>query len=930
MAVEELHDHPDGAVIDAAVCIVGTGPAGTTVALQLAAAGVEVCLVESGGDAPDPDAAVLSEFEDVGMHRAPPDTTRARGLGGTSSLWSGRCAIFDPLDYAERPWVPHSGWPIDHDDLAPHLASAGALLGLGPGRYCGTAVDLVDPPPGGGWDPDLLLPLVFQASAADPGRAEVLRDVVEGGVAGAELIGVLQHAGTPQPVNFGTDHVPRLAGRPNVRILRRATAVEVELDTNGTRVAGVQLAGLDGRRARVRAQTVVLACGGIDNARLLLSSRASDPRGVGNQHDLVGRFLMDHPFAPVATLGRGASRRLRRRFGQRWVDRDGARHVYSVGVRLSPALQRAEGLLNAQMHTVDQGDLRSSLRRVRDAVMAVRRDGARFSTVAELAAAARRPDQLAWMAYERQVLRRPSLVDADRVVFGCVVEQVPDPASRITLADRLDPLGVPLARIDWRADDAEVATLQRMVDVLLGEIRRLGDEPPTLAPWLSDGAAGWRATVHDMAHPMGTTRMADDPRRGVVDRRCGVHGVGGLYVAGSSVFPTSGTINPTLTIVALALRLAEHLRSEVGRVPAVAAPRARAEPPIRVGLVGVGHRMTDAILPALRALPERFEVVGCSSRSSERRTELETSLGVPGFESPGALVDGATPDLLVVAVNSWQVDGALPAIVELGVPLLVETPVAWQVAAGRALVRRIDQLGVCVGVAEQTPYLPVEQLKQKAIGLGLLGRISSAENHYAEFDYHALATLRRALGPGRIAERVQASASRLGDAEVVTATVTFEDGAVLLHRAIADGSARPAGVVPRLVLHGDAGSFVGDEFVTLGPSGEPVVVPIERITGDDGSLLELVLAAPSGTVRWRNPFAGLPLDDQGIAVATVLTAMADAVRTGDDPPYLPVESLQDMEIIAAMRYSQAGHGRAVRLPVHRLDQARARLADRRG
>jgi nucleoside-diphosphate-sugar epimerase len=144
----------------------------------------------------------------------------------------------------------------------------------------------------------------------------------------------------------------------------------------------------------------------------------------------------------------------------------------------------------------------------------------------------------------------------------CSVEQRPDPESRIRLSHRRDRLGLPIAQIDWRINKQEKASVARLGTLIRQESVRLGLPAPALVPWIREGHYE-RAEFADVAHPTGTTRMGHDPRESVVDENCQVHGVSGLFVAGSSVFPTAGHANPTLMIVALAARLADRLRAQL-------------------------------------------------------------------------------------------------------------------------------------------------------------------------------------------------------------------------------------------------------------------------------------------------------------------------------------------------------------------------------
>ncbi|RYE56908.1 MAG: GMC family oxidoreductase, partial [Hyphomicrobiales bacterium] len=156
------------------------------------------------------------------------------------------------------------------------------------------------------------------------------------------------------------------------------------------------------------------------------------------------------------------------------------------------------------------------------------------------------------------------------VRIDAIAEQRPDPNSRVTLSARTDRLGVPIATIDWRINDEDRRTIVRLAHLTRDAFVAAGLPSPVLEPWVAEDRP-WDAVIIDMAHTVGTTRMSDDPRTGVVDKTCQVHGVSGLYVAGASVFPTSGHANPTLMIVALAIRLADTIKRTIERGPITAA-----------------------------------------------------------------------------------------------------------------------------------------------------------------------------------------------------------------------------------------------------------------------------------------------------------------------------------------------------------------------
>ena len=233
-----------------------------------------------------------------------------------------------------------------------------------------------------------------------------------------------------------------------------------------------------------------------------------------------------------------------------------------------------------------------------------------------------------------------SLAHPDGIAIGAVVEQVPDPASRISLSDEVDGLRTNRAKIDWRVSDREFQTARRMAEILKQEMLRLGFSLPDFADWLKDDdILGIRSDLHDMAHSMGSTRMAARPSEGVVDANCKVHGVTGLYVAGGSVFSTSGYMNPTFMIVALSLRLADHLKSvlTLGSQPihsrSEPVVRVSVAPRARVGFVGAGHRVRTVYQPILSSLEDKFELAGFVARSSDTRTSFAAASGLAGFES---------------------------------------------------------------------------------------------------------------------------------------------------------------------------------------------------------------------------------------------------------------------------------------------------------
>jgi choline dehydrogenase-like flavoprotein len=513
--------------LDADVCIVGAGPAGITVARELIGNGADVLVLESGGRDVERGAQRLNQGQSVGYPIHLPHQSRVRAFGGTSRHWfspgdeTWAARPLDPIDFEVRPGIRHSGWPFDRAHLDPYYAHAQVLCGLGPYDY--------DP---GRW--------------ADPARTPPLP------LPGPVETTVFQHGSADFDGYF-----PELVRAPNVTLLLHASVVELATGEDPRRVDRVELRREDGSRAFVRARLVVLAAGGIENPRLLLLSRRAHGRGLGNDRDLVGRFFAERLSARTGYII-PATPELIGRTGFYPV------HAAAPGVhvqgalRVGDAAQRERELLNCAffLPTRDRSFTAEAVRSVATLVKAGRRRPLPAELLGHVGNIVTGLGDLGAVARAR--LRRP---DPARSVLALRVqaEQAPNPDSRVTLGMRRDRFGLPVARIDWRptvSDRASIRASQEAVDAALrvaglGHVEfMLGDEhPPTL--------------LEGNFHHLGATRMHPDPARGVVDADCRVHGVRNLYVAGSSVFPTYGCSNPTLTVVALALRLADHLKKQL-------------------------------------------------------------------------------------------------------------------------------------------------------------------------------------------------------------------------------------------------------------------------------------------------------------------------------------------------------------------------------
>jgi len=542
-------DLADGDVLTADVCIVGAGPAGLTLATSLGSNGRRVLVLEAGGFDATADRQSLASGEVDSHHHASEALSLGRSIqfGGTANQWIHRTVPWDrrlrarllpgrPIDFEHRPGIPDTGWPIDRAALDPFYERAMAICRLADRD----------------WTP---------AAWASTVRAWEF--------AGGRLETAVCQYG-PRDV-FTHQFRDDVIGSDRTTLAIDVVATTLHRATTGGEVAALQAVTPRGARIEARAKVFVLASGGVENARLLLASQGTDGAGLGNEHDVVGRYLMDHPEFRVGVIA------------PRTPDAIASAGFYDIHwVEGAPV----SGILVVSEDEMRRSDLLSVGGIVIPQPKGYGTDAER--SMKELAGLARGELPAHWAQHVRRIASSP--VDAARVmrarrfppaerysefrggwsrpgvsvrfsVMEVVIatEQAPRPENRITLGSGRDALGRPRARATWTWGSREQDSIRRIRGILAEDIRAAG--LGELVPWVGLNG-GARPVFGGLHHPMGTTRMHEDPRLGVVDPDCRVHGVPNLFVAGSSVFTTSvGHANPTLTLLALAVRLADHLRA---------------------------------------------------------------------------------------------------------------------------------------------------------------------------------------------------------------------------------------------------------------------------------------------------------------------------------------------------------------------------------
>lgn len=541
-------DPREGARYD--VVVVGSGPAGATVAAELAGSGLRICVLESGAAKPTARAERLKEVRSEGIRIK--DYSRERVLGGASTTWAGLSSPLDPIDFETRAWVPDSGWPIARADLEPYWSAASRRYRFPAERHFG--------------------PEGFGALRADSALRPEWSSIEEKVFLACE-----------EPQDFGREQ-RAVFEREDVDVWLDASVLE--LVTEDGRVVAARSRSTGGRESLVAGRAFVLAAGGIENARLLLLSRDACPDGLGNDHDQVGRRMMNHPknYRGVLRLARPVED-LPYWFG---CLREG--FAGYAGLRLTEGVQRERGLLNSYVRfeplfpwsgsegveafvlaAKRSAFLLRAWKRQRRGEIVPLRDYSETGDDSDLQNARkswRDRLRLAWYvvrdtpavaAYLYHRLARRARTPVRRVRLRNFMEMQPDPENRVVLADDPDPFGRPLPLVRHSPTELDRRSLVELHRALAEELERegLGTLESDLAdadPWPID---------QDASHHLGTTRMGSDPATSVVDANLRVHGTSNLYCAGGSVFPTAGCANPTYTIVALSIRLAERLRREL-------------------------------------------------------------------------------------------------------------------------------------------------------------------------------------------------------------------------------------------------------------------------------------------------------------------------------------------------------------------------------
>lgn len=503
-------------LIEGDICIVGAGAAGISMALEFRNSPYKVILLEGGGFEYEDRIQELYRGETSGQPYYPIKSSELHYFGGTTGHWGGMCSFFDPIAFEKREWVPESGWPFGQEVLMPYYRRGYKYLEIGVFEF---GLDY--------WQ------------KKDPSLVTLPMD--------KEVIWT-KLWNFSQPTRFGTRYKDDIVNAKNIHLYTYANLVDIVANDSVKSVKTVTVTNYAGKTHKVSAKYFILACAGIQNPRILLAANKQAPQGLGNDNDLVGRYFMEHFEIKSAEL---------------WMEQKAELKLYMNQnprvhgeLAIMPEKQAEFEILNGIVSFTPLEIARLKPAYIKSWTKSDPRENMKHVPVPAYRTFYNKVKKL-FVSESSQNLHQ-----AFQLTLR--MEQTPNPLSRVTLSNEKDELGVPRAHLHWAFTSLDKRSIRKIYEIVgqqagaagIGRLKlmeELWDENAQTLPTTTSG--GW--------HHMGTTRINDDSKQGVVDQNCKIHGMDNLYLAGSSCFPTGGGVNPTFTIVALSLKLVDHIRDKL-------------------------------------------------------------------------------------------------------------------------------------------------------------------------------------------------------------------------------------------------------------------------------------------------------------------------------------------------------------------------------
>lgn len=510
--------------LEADICVIGAGAAGFACAKSLLGSGIKVLVLEGGLEQYNAAAADIHQSEIIGSPHTGIHEARERVVGGTTTKWGGQALPFMPEDFTVRGHVPLSGWPIKVEELMPYYKKAEQVLGTDQSVP-------YDYHPWKEWG------ISMPALAAN----------------GLELF-VTKWCKVP---NFALQHGEAIRNSSQVTLLYNASVLELIPDKEKKAVEAVRVRSLNGKEGLVKARFFIAAGGAIESVRLFLNSVQFGDSGAGNTSGKVGHYFQDHVSAVVGQVVPVSRKHFQDLFDPFY--RSGFK--YFPRLKLHPSWARTQGLLHASVQVIFSASADDSLTRAKRMLSELRKSGTppQYLELLKLA----HPYNV-WRTARAllrwKIGRRGSSPKKGPVWLEIHSEQEPCFESMVKLSDQRDAMGMRRVSLHWHISYMTARTIQQTAKMVNREFRACGIAEVRLEPWIHSSPADGTKWMSDVFHQAGGLRMSGNADEGVVDRECKVFDLSNLYVASSAVFPTSSFSNPTMTTIALSIRICDTIK----------------------------------------------------------------------------------------------------------------------------------------------------------------------------------------------------------------------------------------------------------------------------------------------------------------------------------------------------------------------------------
>jgi hypothetical protein len=506
------------------IVIVGSGAVGLILAIDLARSGCAVCVLEAGPlKVSDESQEHFRKAKSVGRKLDGLHLGRFRALGGTTNFWGGQLVKFDPIVFGSREWVsPFAKWPITIEDLDVHYDRVFSLVGMH--RVIKSDVDVEAKLKLSLPRPDTNLDFFFTRWAPEP--------------------------------NWSTLFKKEIETLPNLRVVLNAPVVGLDISDCGSVIKGLIVKGPSERSVSVTGRAYVLAHGTVEIARLLMASKGNSTPAGWENNTWLGKGFMDHVDCVAGTVKPKDPKRFNNIFENAIVD--GIK--YQPKLKLSESAQRDNQLLGSSCHFIFKSSLSENIGNAKvffKALLRGRLSGGPVNLIRQVSTliTVGTPMVFRYLRYRRVYSPSDGGIDLRLTSEQSMVLQ-----SGLSLDREKDSLGLPLVNLNWEINENQIKTISSFAIMVKKYLESNGLATVKLSQALTDDGISFLRQIDDANHQMGMVRMGASSSEGVVDKNLRVHGVSNLFVAGASVFPSTGFANPTLTAMALALRLAEHLK----------------------------------------------------------------------------------------------------------------------------------------------------------------------------------------------------------------------------------------------------------------------------------------------------------------------------------------------------------------------------------